>query len=147
VRRLAYLLLLLVASGCPSAPADPVATSTPTPVAGASAAATATAAPVATEAGLSKEAALAQVMATVETGGCESAAQCRVLPAGAKACGGPSRFIVYCSTTTNEDLLKRGIDAFTSAELAWNVATGAMSDCAMLNPPAVALANGACEAH
>lgn len=87
-----------------------------------------------------------QVRALAKTDGCDQANQCATAPVGAKACGGPRSYIVYCRATTDEAALLRALDELKRAEEEYNRAAGLVSDCMLVTPPAVRLEGGACVA-
>lgn len=87
-----------------------------------------------------------QARALVRTDGCDQANQCATAPVGAKACGGPRTYVVYCRATTDEDALLRALDELKRAEEAYNKEAGLASDCMFVTPPAVRLEGGACMA-
>ena len=85
-----------------------------------------------------------EARALAKTEGCASTGQCKAAPMGAKACGGPRAWIVYCPLATDEVGLTRKLDELRAAEERYNRETGLVSDCAMLNEPSVELSNGVC---
>jgi hypothetical protein len=87
-----------------------------------------------------------QARALARTDGCDQASQCATAPVGAKACGGPRTYLVYCRATTDEAALLRALDELKRAEEAYNRAAGIASDCMFVTPPAVRLEGGACMA-
>lgn len=87
-----------------------------------------------------------QARALAKTDGCDRADQCASAPVGAKACGGPRTYLVYCKATTDEAALLRALDELKRAEEAYNRATGLASDCAMALPPELRVDGGVCTA-
>ena len=85
-----------------------------------------------------------EARAVARTAGCASARQCRTAPVGARACGGPRTYIVYCAATTDTLALMRKLRELERAEKAYNARTGLMSTCEMRLAPAVALIGGSC---
>lgn len=81
------------------------------------------------------------------TSGCTEAAQCRALPVGTKACGGPRYYLPYCPLTTDAAALQRKLDELRTAEQQFNAATGAISDCMFISEPSLTSAGGACQAR
>ncbi len=86
------------------------------------------------------------VRAVAKPAGCTQAAQCKVLPMGARPCGGPTEFVIYCATATDEKLLTEKANAVTEAEKAMNAASGAMGTCVALAAPKVTWVSGVCAA-
>ena len=87
-----------------------------------------------------------QARALAKTEGCDQANQCATAPVGAKACGGPRTYVVYCKATTDEAALLRALDELKRAEEAYNQAAGIASDCMFVTPPAVRVDGRACRA-
>lgn len=71
---------------------------------------------------------------------------CRVMAMGAKACGGPTRFIIYSLSKTDEKILAEKVKAYTDFQKELNTKYNRISDCAMLLPPNVDCVNGLCTA-
>ena len=78
--------------------------------------------------------------------GCTQAAQCKAMPLGSKPCGGPTEFLVYCATSTDEKALEAKAKLASDAEKANNAASQMMGICTALSPPKVKLENGQCVA-
>ncbi|HSJ63312.1 MAG TPA: hypothetical protein VK922_05310 [Gemmatimonadaceae bacterium] len=76
--------------------------------------------------------------------GCDSAAHCKTVPVGERACGGPREYVVYCATATDEAALLAVADSLKQAETRLNEATGAVSTCEFRMPPDVAVEAGRC---
>jgi hypothetical protein len=96
--------------------------------------------------GTGPEALLAQIHALVKPGGCAREGDCRTLPVGRKACGGPRSYVVYCATTTDIAALKRKIAELDAADRA-AAANGAVSDCSLALEPKPVLSGGVCRAE
>jgi hypothetical protein len=79
--------------------------------------------------------------------GCANSRDCRYAAAGNKACGGPSRYIVYCSATTDQQALSRALADLERAEKAHNEKSGVVSDCRAEEPPEVEAVEGVCRAR
>lgn len=86
-----------------------------------------------------------QARALAKADGCDRAEQCAAAPMGAKACGGPRAYLVYCKATTDEAALMRVLDELKSAEQSYNRAAGIVSDCAITPQPEVRVEGRACE--
>jgi hypothetical protein len=87
-----------------------------------------------------------QTRALAKTEGCDQVNQCATAPLGAKACGGPRAYLVYCRATTDEAALLRALDELKRAEEAYNKAAGIVSDCMLVTPPDVRLEGRTCTA-
>jgi hypothetical protein len=88
---------------------------------------------------------LSQIRALAKPEGCATAGECRTLPVGRKACGGPRTYVVYCPKTTNESALKAKIAELDRADA--EAAKHTMSDCAMVLPPKISVSGGACRSQ
>jgi hypothetical protein len=87
-----------------------------------------------------------QARALAKTDGCDRADQCAAAPVGAKPCGGPRTYLVYCKATTDEAALVRALDELKRAEESYNRAAGLMSDCMLVQQPDVRLDGRTCTA-
>jgi hypothetical protein len=76
--------------------------------------------------------------------GCSTASACRTAPVGAKACGGPRTYLVYCAASTDTVALFRKLRELERAEKARNEKSGMMSTCELRLPPRTVLAGGSC---
>ncbi|WP_052354163.1 hypothetical protein [Flectobacillus major] len=72
---------------------------------------------------------------------------CRVIPMGAKACGGPTQYLVYSVSKVDEKLLVAKVQAYTDFQKELNKKYNRMSDCMILSPPVVNCVNGLCTAQ
>jgi hypothetical protein len=75
---------------------------------------------------------------------CTDRSQCRVMPLGAKPCGGPSSYVVYSTTTADSVRLAVAVQEYTAYQAALNEKLGLVSDCRFLPPPAVDCRTGVC---
>ena len=73
-----------------------------------------------------------------------SMAQCRLIPFGAKPCGGPWTHLVYSTGVTDSAELARAVAAYTSRETQLNQELGRASDCQVVTPPRIAYVDGQC---
>ena len=85
----------------------------------------------------------------VEVGTCraESVDECRAIAFGAKPCGGPWRYLIYSTATSNEDRLRKLVAEYNALERKLNAEEGRASDCRAVGPPKVALSRGICVAR
>ncbi|HEV2609454.1 MAG TPA: hypothetical protein VGU61_04240 [Noviherbaspirillum sp.] len=109
---------------------------------------TASAVPAKTEAQISEEMqkVWASLIAEVGTPLASDVSQCRAIPAGAKACGGPSRYVVYSTQVSNEERVRNLAESYTALENERNVMSHAISTCSLVMPPVIELAAGRCQA-
>ena len=76
--------------------------------------------------------------------GCGGASGCRSAPVGAKACGGPRTYLVYCAATTDSVALFKRLDELKQAELQFNQSAGMAGTCDFRMPPSVTVQGGSC---
>jgi hypothetical protein len=89
----------------------------------------------------------AEARALVAPDGCTRPGDCRSAPLGAKACGGPRTYVVYCASTTDTVALFRKLEQHRRAEAAFNQKYGRPSTCDLAMPPQTELAGGTCRAR
>ena len=85
-----------------------------------------------------------EARAMAKTTGCSSVSACRTAPVGAKACGGPRSYIVYCAASTDTVALFRKLGELETAEKEYNKKSGMMSTCEFRLPPRTALNGERC---
>lgn len=92
--------------------------------------------------------ALEALRQAVGTPRCTADAQCHTLAAGARACGGPSHFVVWSDQTAQRARLQPLADAVTAQEREADAKAGRMSICTVLRDPGAHCntAQGVCEA-
>ncbi|MGK5009916.1 hypothetical protein [Janthinobacterium sp. MDB2-8] len=112
--------LLLAASACGSAPAQNDAPPAPG------------------NAGL-----LAQIQAEVGSAACDSTQQCQTIAIGAKACGGPERYLAWSSKEHDGKKLKALVQAHAEASRKQQ-ADGMMSTCSIVTDPGATCEAGRC---
>jgi hypothetical protein len=88
----------------------------------------------------------ADAKALVKTTGCSASTQCRTAPVGAKGCGGPRLYFVYCAATTDSVALFKKLDELKAAEIKYNQSVNAISTCEFRLPPGVVADAGSCRA-
>jgi hypothetical protein len=71
--------------------------------------------------------------------------QCRSIPFGAKACGGPATYLAYSVARTNDVQLRALVDEFNQTAREYNQARKLMSDCMFVSEPKVELIEGICK--
>ena len=113
-------IVLLAASACGSAPAQD-------------------APPAPGNAGL-----LAQIQAEVGAAACDSTQQCHTLAIGAKACGGPERYLAWSSKDYDGKTLKALAQAQAEASRKQQQADGMMSTCSIVTDPGATCEAGRC---
>ncbi|MGQ3094167.1 MAG: hypothetical protein ACT6RP_12010 [Roseateles sp.] len=75
---------------------------------------------------------------------CTADSQCRSLPVGAKACGGPTGYLAWSTKHTDEAALKALVAKQTAAQRHANTRPGLVSDCAVLVDPGARCEAGRC---
>lgn len=86
---------------------------------------------------------LAEVQRLAKSDGCSAVGDCRTLPVGRKACGGPRSYVVFCAKTTDVAALERKIAELDALDQA-AAARGAVSDCMLALRPTPVLTGGVC---
>lgn len=75
---------------------------------------------------------------------CSNGDDCRTMPMGAKACGGPTNYIIYALSKTDEKVLTEKVKQYTDFQKELNIKYNRSSDCLFLSPPTVDCLNGVC---
>lgn len=120
------LILLLACAACSAA--GPAATSTP-------------AAPVAAVAPTDLP---AQMRALVGSAACSDSAQCKTVPLGARACGGPEGYLAYSTVVTQTAPLQALAERLAQQQRAANANSGMASTCQFIADPGAQCRAGAC---
>lgn len=69
---------------------------------------------------------------------------CRSMAMGSKPCGGPTSYIIYSLSNTDEKQLSDKVKQYTDLQKALNIKYNRVSDCSLLAPPTVDCLNGVC---
>ncbi|MDM5179668.1 hypothetical protein PO883_20975 [Massilia sp. DJPM01] len=125
--------LIAAGTACsePSTPAAPSAPAKPTPAAPAATSDTA-------------RSLGARITAEIGDAACDNASQCRTLPVGSKACGGPAGFLPWSTKRSNGELLARLAAEQAAAEKKVNEKSGMMSTCSVEQDPGATCSAGKC---
>lgn len=75
---------------------------------------------------------------------CDSSAQCKVLAVGSRACGGPSKHIIYSTKNVDEAEVKQLAKQLTASEKQFNAETGMVSICQHLSAPSTQCIENKC---
>jgi len=76
---------------------------------------------------------------------CSTDAQCRTVPVGAKACGGPAGYWAWSTKETDAEALKALATRQAEAHRREVEASGLRSNCAMASDPGAACVAGRCQ--
>ena len=76
---------------------------------------------------------------------CDQSAQCRSLPIGQKACGGPREYMMYSAKTTIEGDIIAAAERLQKLEDQANRENNMMSNCMMVLPPEPICRQGVCQ--
>ncbi len=75
---------------------------------------------------------------------CAGSDDCRTMAMGAKACGGPTSYIIYALSKTDEKVLSEKVKQYNDFQKELNIKYNRSSDCLFLSPPTVDCLNGVC---
>ncbi|MFB9245889.1 hypothetical protein IV454_11865 [Massilia antarctica] len=132
--RLWFAAALIAAGTACSEPSNTPAAATPAkPAAAAPVAASAPAASLG-----------ARITAEIGDLACDNASQCRTLPVGSKACGGPAGYLPWSAKRSNGELLARLAAEQAAAEKKVNEKSGVMSTCSIEQDPGATCSAGKC---
>ena len=150
VRLCGALLLAVAGSACsgvsstaapesaPSAPVGKTPAPAPAPAAAPPPAPVRAAAPAATTD------LLQQLRAEIGGAACDTAQQCKTIPVGHKACGGPETYLAWSSKASDGAKLRSLADAYGAKRKSENVASGMISNCMAVMDPGATCNAGRC---
>ena len=124
LRALCTGALLLATSACSAPAQDTTAPSTPAPG----------------QAGL-----LEQIQSEVGKAACDSTEQCQTIAIGAKACGGPERYLAWSSKNNDGKKIKALAYAQAEAQRRQQQNDGMLSTCSIITDPGASCVAGRCE--
>ncbi len=75
---------------------------------------------------------------------CTGGDNCRSMAVGSKPCGGPTSYIIYSLSKTDEKVLSEKVKQYTDLQKELNIKYNRISDCSLLIPPTVDCLNGVC---
>lgn len=78
---------------------------------------------------------------------CSGEENCRVVGIGNSPCGGPSGFIIYSLSNTDEKQLMTKVNRYTELQKAYNLKHNTVGICIALVIPTVDCKNGVCTAN
>ena len=85
-----------------------------------------------------------QIQAGSAAASCDSDSQCHTIGIGAKACGGPERYLPWSSRQGDGAQLKRLVDQHAAARRAEDARQAMMSTCSMVSDPGASCRAGLC---
>ena len=88
---------------------------------------------------------LSSLRALVGDAACSDSAQCRTLPLGARACGGPEAYLAYSTAKGSEAQLRSLAERYQAERRAANKASGMMSTCQFMPDPGAVCQAGRCQ--
>lgn len=87
---------------------------------------------------------LAEIQTLINEGNCSNSSQCKFIPYGSKACGGPQGYLIF-SSGVDEEKLKSLVEKYNKAEATYNKENNIMSDCSIPpEPQELACEDGQC---
>lgn len=86
-----------------------------------------------------------QIEAAIGDAACSSSAQCRTLPIGARACGGPERYLAWSTQRSDAAQLDKLAQALKAQREAENARSGMASTCQFLMDPGAQCVAGRCQ--
>jgi hypothetical protein len=126
------LILLLACAACSAA--GPAAPPRSVPAAAGDAAAPAASSGLA-----------AQMRAQIGTAACADSAQCKTVPLGARACGGPEGYLAYSTAATPTAPLQALAERYAQQRRAEQAASGMLSTCQFMADPGAQCRAGSCQ--
>ena len=86
----------------------------------------------------------AKIRAMIGDASCDDVDSCASIAFGAKPCGGPWEYLVYCTDSVDEDALQKRVDEYFELNQKYNAENGIVSDCAMVEEPELLIYQGIC---
>jgi hypothetical protein len=87
----------------------------------------------------------ARLQALIGEAPCDSDDQCRTIGVGAKACGGPGRYLAWSTRNVKPAELEAQAQAYAQAVRAENERSGLVSDCSLVTDPGALCRARRCE--
>lgn len=88
---------------------------------------------------------LARLRAAVGSAACTDNGQCRTLPVGARACGGPEGYLAYSTAGGKEAALRALAEQHQQEARAANTKSGMISTCQFMPDPGAVCKAGSCQ--
>ena len=129
------LLLMLGCTACTTQAQDPGRKTAPK----------APSTPAAASPGTGVQDSLARIRAAIGSATCTDNSQCRTLPVGARACGGPEAYLAYSSAGGQEAALRALAERYQQERQAANTKSGMVSTCQFMPDPGAVCTAGTCQ--
>ena len=94
-----------------------------------------------------RDAAFSNLQAAIGTPVAQMESECRLVPVGARACGGPAGYLVTSATGQQELEIVRLAGLVTALDREANAQFGLVSTCEVIPAPALVVENGVCVAR
>lgn len=88
---------------------------------------------------------LARIRSMVGSAACAGDGECRSLPLGAKACGGPDGYLAFSTKATSEPKLRALAQTYADERRKANSASGMVSNCLFMPDPGAVCRAGTCQ--
>lgn len=88
---------------------------------------------------------LAEMRALAGAAACTDSVQCRTVPLGARACGGPEGYLAYSSAATAAAPMQALADRYAEQRRAAHASSGMLSTCQFMPDPGAVCRAGACQ--
>lgn len=88
----------------------------------------------------------AEIMELIGEAAATEAGFCQTIAFGSKPCGGPWRYLVYSTQSTDSTLLRSKVERYNRLQAERNRELGLVSDCALVVRPETDLVDGRCGA-
>ncbi len=85
-----------------------------------------------------------QLEQLIDKPSCDNSSQCKVLAVGSRACGGPSKYVVYSTKTADATEVKKLAQEITTLEQQFNALNDMMSICQHLSAPGTQCSANTC---
>ena len=90
-------------------------------------------------------ASLSDIRRLIGTPTCSDNSQCRTIPVGARACGGPQEYLPWSTLRSNEGELRKSAERFKAERQAAIKSSGEMSTCIHQPDPGAVCVAGTCQ--
>lgn len=87
---------------------------------------------------------LARIHALIGSPSCSEDSQCRTLPVGARACGGPEGYLAYSTAHSDAAQLQAMGASYQAERRKANAESGRVSDCRFIGDPGAVCRAGTC---